>query len=161
MSKTPLFIAIFVILILGGVIVWIFIFPPEGWKPAPPPQNKEVSETPASLPSGRTTRISEEDTAKLPLITYSSDGFSPRTIRVKEGDSGVNCLVAVLNKDSAPLALGLGKYDPKITPSYASIPTGESMLLDPRFRVAEIIFHNHAKPHHEFSVILEGECQLD
>lgn len=163
MNKAPLFIAIFVIVLLGGVILWVFISPPGGLKPASlsPKASEDVSTAPAPLPSGRATRVSEGDTTKLPLVIFSEAGFSPEVIKVKEGDSGVDCLVAVFNKTSAPLTLGLGTYDSNATSPYSPVPSGGNMIIDPRFRVPEVVFHNRAKPDQKFSVVLEGLCKLD
>ena len=97
------------------------------------------------------------------LIYYRDGRFVPREIKVEnKGDEG-SCFVTIVNNSQENLEIRLGEYknEPYQGPNYDLIPPQGNLILDPRFRIPEVIFYNRNTPSAEFKVILGTGCALD
>jgi len=92
-------------------------------------------------------------------VEYIGGKFVPTHIKLVQSSSG--CFISVANESSASLVLRLSPHSLRddIGVLYSEVKPGEAMLLDPRFRVEKIAFHNHKNPIEEFSVELGEGCR--
>lgn len=133
-------------------------------------------ETPATEPGASSTSSPTPDTTPTPnpgtvhikdkedfpgsAVTYTAQDFSPRTIKIKFNGSYDSCMVSVTNLTKEELVVRLSPHDPKDGWGflYNPIPPNGSLILDPRYRIPKIAFHNHKNPAHEFIVDLDPKC---
>lgn len=102
-----------------------------------------------------TEEIPQEDTTPKATVFYSGNEFTPNNVVVKDA-----CLLEIVNKSEEPLLIRLNPHSEKnnIGVQYPKIAPENSLLLDPRYRIPQIGFHNHGNPNHAFSVTLDKEC---
>lgn len=113
-------------------------------------------------PSGNKTIIQESDT-KSNIVFYRSGLFVPKEIKVENNDGGGSCFITILNESDKNLEIRLSphKNEGDLGPRYDLVIPQGNLVLDPRFRIPEIAFHNHSLPFAEFKVILGKGCTLD
>ena len=94
-------------------------------------------------------------------VSYKNKVFFPASTTVQNQD-GDGCILAIINQDPGSLLIRLSPHSEKDDQGvlYPEIAPGESILIDPRYRIAEIAFHNHRNPNEEFKVILGEGCEL-
>lgn len=142
---------------LGGILVF-------GIKMAIRPDSRptEGYEFQENAESQKTNIVSEEeiDISRNEVI-YKNGAFSPLSITIQNKNTG-SCIVSVGNQGSKPLLIRLSPHSEKDDTGslYPEIPPGESILIDPRYRIPNITFHNHRNPAEEFKVILGEGCTL-
>lgn len=148
------FLIIFAILAVAIIGAFYFDAPVES-----PINSKIESELPEPAPqkeANRTT-ITDEEPAGATVV-YIAGKFIPTDIKLVRASS--DCFISIVNKSSAPLLLRLSPHSPKddVGALYPEVKPGDVMLLDPRFRVEKIAFHNHKNPAEEFLVTLGEGC---
>lgn len=111
-------------------------------------------------PAGASTRIINEREFAGPSLTYASGVFSPKEFTIKQNDTGDGCLIRIFNQSSQALNIRLSPHSPKDDRGfhYSAIPPGSAGIIDPRYRLPDVAFHNHDKPDEEFSVHLDESC---
>lgn len=121
--------------------------------------NEEEKQT---EPSGNKTIIQESD-PKSNNIFYRSGSFSPKEVKVENKNGEGSCFITVFNGSDKNLEIRLSphKSENDLGPRYDLIIPQGNLILDPRFRIPEIIFHDHNLPSAEFKVILGEGCTLD
>ncbi len=161
MSRNAIFVAAIGGVVMLAVIVFVMLrlasAPEETHQASPEPRA-----APSSPPSQDTPQVQISDEALTgPTVYYTKTGFFPPEVSVKVASGG--CIVQIINQTSESLTLRLSPYDPKgVTgPQYEPVPTGGAILIDPRFRVPEIAFHDRVHPDKEFSVTLGTGCKLE
>ena len=124
------------------------------------PQNYETNIEPES--SGNQVIIQNSD-PNSHLIYYRSGAFTPKEVRVENINGEGSCLITIFNDSEKELEIRLSphKNEGDRGPHYDLIPSQGNLILDPRFRIPEIAFHNHNLPSAEFKVILGKGCVLD
>ena len=164
LKKSILFISLCV-LFIGGVIYSVLYLLPsyekkenKGWR-MPEIQSGEKYSPPLSENTA-TTRISEERKFKEAVVRYKNGRFLPQEVILGQGDYGADCLITVINESSKPLTLRLSPHTERTDwgAQYDVIPSQGKLIIDPRFRIPKIAFHNHEKPVEEFSVNLGPVC---
>jgi|SRR3989344_1752847 len=109
------------------------------------------------------TRIVPENQPNLSKrsVFYMGSKFTPQSITIQNKDND-GCILSLTNQDLKPLLIRLSPHSEKDDRGvlYPEILPGESMLIDPRYRIPEIAFHNHKNPHEEFRVVLGESCVL-
>ncbi len=165
MSKNALFFVIIGAVVLLAVAVFFILRTlPGGEKDSKDsleePPSPALLQVPAA--TGPKTTISDE-APRESVIRYTLSGFIPQEIMV--GVTGQEaCVITIVNETNESLVLRLGPYDPDdaIGPQYDAVDPGESILIDPRFRIPEIAYHDRAHPERgEFSIILGAGCALE
>lgn len=148
-ASNKIFIAVLGAAIVLGGLVFLSREEPKITKT----ENVEKSKTPEA---GVTKIVDSAPTSGM--VVYENGKFSPS--RVNLGDTESNCVISVMNKSAAPLLVRLSPHSPTDSQGvlYPEIQPGQSMLLDPRFRIPAIAFHNHRNPREEFSVDLGSVC---
>lgn len=129
-------------------------------KPVNSPVNKEQEKQ--TEPFGNKTIIQENDT-KSNTVFYRSGSFIPKEIKVKNKNGEGSCFITIFNESDKNLEIRLSphKNEGDFGPRYDLVLPQGSLILDPRFRIPEIAFHNHNSPSAEFKVILGEGCTLD
>lgn len=91
-------------------------------------------------------------------VTYRDGVFSPNKITINEE---LDCVLSVSNIGDKTLKLGLNPHSEKGDPGviHPDTPPGETILVDPRYRIERIAFHDHNNPANELEVELEGLCK--
>lgn len=127
--------------------------------PAPEPVTSPVVPPPAA--SAKTT-ITEEDTDIVTVRYRATDGFSPKQITITSAGLRA-CIFRVINESNTPLTIRLSPHRPQDDwgSPYPPIPSHGESLIDPRYRLDRIAFHNHEKPAEELRVSLEEACKLE
>lgn len=127
---------------------------------------------PASLPPTtsststihtNTTKVQENAPALTSTVVYTASGFTPAVVVVRDNNDHTGCFVAVFNKSVSALTIRLSPYssEDNLGVLYPPIPPGQSVLIDPRYRVPKIAFHNHTNPAQEFSVAFDQTCSSE
>lgn len=129
-------------------------------KPADNPANNEAEKQ--TEPSGNKTIIQGSDT-KSNIIFYRSGAFTPKEIKVENNNGEGSCFITIFNESDKNLEIRLSphKNEGDQGPRYDLVLSQGSLILDPRFRISEIAFHNHNLPSAEFKVVLGEGCTLD
>lgn len=129
-------------------------------KPVDNPANKEPEKQ--TEPSGNKTIIQESNT-KSNIVFYRSGSFAPKEIKVENQNNEGSCFITIFNESDKNLEIRLSphKNEGDQGPRYDIISSQGNLILDPRFRIPEIAFHNHNFPSAEFKVILGEGCILD
>lgn len=125
----------------------------------PQPASKEIS-APVET-RGSVNRIVPEEEFDGSIIQYSEEnGFIPNRIKIKPEESGLGCFIKIVNKSVKPLTIRLSPHSSKDNHGflYPSIPPGEDSIIDPRYRIEKIAFHNHEKPKDDFFVDMNSQC---
>jgi len=94
-------------------------------------------------------------------VTYSDSGFDKKELTIKD-KVGLGCVVKVVNSSTNPLKIGLSPHKEPADPGpmFDPIPTGKSLLFDPRFSgYTQLSYHNHENPSEEFLVKFDPSCQ--
>lgn len=119
-------------------------------------QSREVRE----VKSGGTTRIVEEKEFTGASSTYASGTFSPQKLTVRQNENGDGCLIRIFNKSGRALTIRLSPHSVKDDRGfqYSPILSGGVGIIDPRYHLSDVAFHNHEKPTEEFSVHLDESC---
>ncbi|MBI2640528.1 MAG: hypothetical protein HYW91_01420 [Candidatus Sungbacteria bacterium] len=117
----------------------------------------------SNLPRGSTVGIKSGEEAPAATIQYFASGFSPKKILLRQDTGGYGCLLQIVNASNQSLIIRLSPHSDKDEQGFAydPIPAGGISLIDPRYRIPKIAFHNHEKPDEEFSVELGEGCKLD
>ena len=92
------------------------------------------------------------------VVEYKNGIFTPSVIKI---DKSMGCILGVINASNKVLKLGLSPHAEKGDTgfSYTETPPGETILVDPRYRIDKIAFHDHNHPGSELQVQLEGTCK--
>lgn len=154
-----------ILLIVSGVVVFFglgafFLFRsiPQAAKEdlSGPSRSQEARE----VQSGGGTRIVEEQEFSGSSVIYTSGIFSPASITIKENAIGDGCLIRIFNKGDHTLTIRLSPHSAKDDRGfqYSPILSGGAGIIDPRYHLSDVAFHNHEKPVEEFSVHLEKSC---
>lgn len=124
-----------------------------------PPKNEAGRQIKSS---GNQTTIQESD-PKNHLIFYRSGVFTPSKVRVENIDGKGSCFITIFNDSVENLKIGLSphKKEGDQGPDYNFISPKSSLILDPRFRIPKVAFHNHNLPSAEFKITLGKGCMLD
>ncbi|GEM_PF-6990970 len=166
MEKTALYIAgaaLLVLLALTFALTQLNTFNSLNQKPtnsnslpntsSPKKEGTQESNTSSKTSVGEAT--SDQNT-----ILYSDAGFQPSKVNLKNAKSSEDCLLRIENQSQTALLLRLSPYSPTDNQGfpYNVILTGKSGVIDPRYRIEKITFHNRNKPTDEFEVVLGGLC---
>src|SRR3989338_4806036 len=96
-------------------------------------------------------------------VHYTGEKFVPSQKTLSQNDAGEGCFLTIVNESEEKLAIRLGPHNPEgddpVFP-YSPIPPGESLTLDPRYRIERISLHNHLKPGPEVVIHLDPSCTL-
>lgn len=113
--------------------------------------------------TGPVTRIKSADEASMAMVRYSVDGFSPQKIMLRQNAEGLGCFVKIINESAGTLNIHLSPHSISDARGflYGPILPNDSLMIDPRYRIDKIAFHNHEKPDDEFSVELGEGCKLE
>ena len=106
------------------------------------------------------TRITDKEKLSNLAIRHSEKGFVPTRIKVSREMPEGSCLIRIINEGALPLIIRLSPHHPKDDWGvlYPPIPSKSSSIIDPRYRIETIAFHNHEKPSEEFKVDLDSQC---
>jgi hypothetical protein len=151
--------SIFIKLIIGVVLIGVAIFVVFRHGGETDKDIRTVAPVPEEEKKDNNTTMISGDNFSGPVVRYTGAEFVPQEILLTPENGG--CLVTVLNEDRQDLTVRLGPHnlegnDPGF--SYDSVPPGEAQIIDPRYRIDEISFHNHARPGPDFSVTLDSLC---
>ncbi len=153
------------ILIISGVVVLLgfgafFLF-----RSVPQATQEDLSGLPRQqeareVKSGGGTRIIEEREFGGLSVIYNSGVFSPKSITLKETGTGDGCLIRISNVSKSPLIIRLSPHSAKDDRGfqYSPILPGSAGIIDPRYHLADVSFHNHERPVEEFSAHLDESC---
>lgn len=95
-------------------------------------------------------------------IIYTSDGFAPKNVTIKQSDD-IGCLITVVNKSPLAIRVGVNPHDEKGDPGvdYGILGPGGTGVMDVRYTGLDgLTLHDHLNPAHEFSVIYGEGCVL-
>lgn len=114
---------------------------------------------------GTETRAVSENNLVLPTITYREHRFAPITTALEQNASSTGCVIQVTNQSNAPLIIRLSPHEKALKGNhggqYDPVPPKGSIIIDPRFDLGYVSFHNHAKPSEEFHVRIGNSCRSD
>lgn len=114
------------------------------------------------IPSGTETKILDQNPEKsdFPTIFYSGEEFSPKKINVVFKEDGTGCLFMLKNQSVKELLIRLSPYSKEDTYGfpYPVVPPQSFSLIDPRYHIADLEFHDHNAPEHSFAVHLDSGC---
>jgi hypothetical protein len=115
-------------------------------------------ETPASVREEQKINAIIDGQEAGEVVTYQDGIFSPSKIKIGERS---NCILAIANTGNGILKLGLSPHNERgdLGVIYNETPPGETILLDPRYRIERIAYHDHNRPAKELEVELEGACR--
>jgi len=112
---------------------------------------------------GANTEVKPSDDFVGQVIHYTDQGFSTPQLFMKQDYSGLGCLLQIKNKSGDALVLRLGPYPKSLQNNYGqqyeSLPSGESMIIDPRYGRTQEEFLNLSNPEQKFSVKFDSSCQ--
>lgn len=153
-KNNTVFFFVACLLVLGGLVIFFL-----GQKESPEVSTPASNEKEASAVEAGVTKIVDEP-PKSGSVVYENGKFFPKAVILQGGEGG--CLVSVQNKSSEPLLVRLSPHDPadRQGMQYPEIPPGQSILIDPRFRIPTIAFHNHKNPAEEFLVDPGNACKI-
>lgn len=112
--------------------------------------------------AGPVTKIKSVDESFMAVVRYSSEGFLPKRVTLRQNTEGLGCFIKIANGSDRPLSIHLSPHSISDERGflYGPILPNDSLMIDPRYRIDKIAFHNHEKPDDEFSVELGEECKL-
>ncbi len=151
MANSKFFITIAaVIIVAGAVFLW------SKYVEAPASLYEEQKINAGDSGSNSVKIIDGQETEEV--VRYQDGSFSINKIKIN-GSS--NCVLAIANAGKETLKLGLSPHNEKGDPGviYNETPPGEKILVDPRYRIERIAYHDHNRPAKELVVELEGVCK--
>lgn len=152
-ANSNFFIAIFaVVAIATAIFLW------RGFREERIPIRQELKLQDKD-PAANSVKVVDDQEISAGVVEYKNGIFVPGTIKI---DENMGCLLAIINRGSEKFKLGLSPHDEKgdLGVDYTEIPPGESILLDPRYRIERIAFHDHNYPTGgELEVDLGGVCK--
>lgn len=122
-------------------------------------QKEQLSTPPINGPQIRI--VDPSDGGDFVTVEYRDNGFTPKSVTLKQNESGLGCLLKIVNKSSKELLLRLSPYDPEGRRGFSFSPAapGESIKIDPRHgSLNPLSFHNRHDPTKEFTVTLDRNC---
>lgn len=128
------------------------------------PEETDLPEEQFSAPSvdGPEIRVvAPSDDSDFATVEYTDSGFTPISLELKQNESGLGCLLKIVNNSSGELLLRLSPYDPegKRGFSFSPVAPGEAIKIDPRHgSLNPLSFHNRHDPSKEFTVTLDSNC---
>lgn len=156
----------FFFLLIGGVVlVAVMVFAAlRTFGGVPVTETGEPSAPMQDVKSGSETATAIVDGSPMGIgVRYTSTGFIPEKIAVSTDEGGL-CLTPVVNETNESLILRLGPADKSGSsgPQYEAVHPGESVIIDPRFRIPEVSFFDFSHPERgSFSVALGTGCMLE
>ncbi len=131
--------------------------------PAPTPTPTfEHRVSPEVLPSSSpAVRVVPDQADSIPSVRYDGVSFSPSAVTVDGKGIDGACAVRIENKSREPLTIRLGPASVQENRgfSYAPIPTGQFLLIDPRYHLPVESFYSREHPMIAFEVRVEGVCR--
>jgi hypothetical protein len=108
--------------------------------------------------------VSPPDNKPLtPDVRYTGKEFIPARVTLSQHADVTECFLTVINESTEELIIRLGPHNPDGEDPgfpYSPIPPGESLVIDPRYRIEKISLHNHLDPEPEIIVELDQSCLL-
>lgn len=159
------FTSILIIVLLAGIgsfLIYEFVRPSgiqsENNLSKVTPESGQSSNVTKS--TGASTKIQEKIAPSGQVVEYTPGGFSPKVIEVKANKGNIDCLLGIFNKSPDSLLIRLSPHSLRDDYGflYPEILPGETSIIDPRYRIPKIAFHNHQRPSEEFVVILGEGC---
>lgn len=129
-------------------------------QPSGPVESQTQKSSGSPLRGGSQTTIRDNAELETAVVTYDGSKFSPEKVSITSEPGNQSCLLTVVNKSFVPLSIRLSPHDPKDERGfpYPAVLPGEQSIIDPRYRIPEISFHNHEKPNESFSISLAEGC---
>lgn len=166
LKSSILFIALFLLFISGVIYSVLYLLPSYEKKESVGGEIQQIKSgerynQPFSENTA-TTKISEERKFKEAVVRYKNGGFLSQEVILGQDDYGADCLITVINESPKPLTIRLSPHTERTDwgAQYDAIPPQGELIIDPRFRIPKIAFHNHEKPSEEFSVNLGEPCTI-
>lgn len=166
MLKKSILLASLFLLFIGGIIYLLSSSSPEKtligsgnlFEGTP----KETLDAPNVSGRGATHKIIDKEGLDKTEIIYKNGKFFPAVVTLEQDNSGIGCLITIVNRSEAPLTIRLSPHTERTDwgAQYDAIPPRGELIIDPRFRIPKIAFHNHGKPSEEFSVNLRSSCAI-
>ena len=106
------------------------------------------------------TRVKSKEDFIGPTVLYSGDKFFPANLTLTGKPEGSGCLLMILNESQNTLVVRLSPHSVKDDWGFPYLPIspGAQSVIDPRYHMADVAFHNHEKPSEEFSMHLAEPC---
>lgn len=161
-NKQTLLVALFLLILLGiGGFILIFILPPylETSNKISPPKDTfySLKNIPTQAPS---VKILPSTSFKGPVVKYENGFFYPSKLTLDNNEAGGWCLLSVFNGGQSDLIIRLNPHKEVGDTGFAYEPVlpGKSLVIDPRYNIPDVVFHNHKKPGAQFFVHLNPPC---
>ena len=143
-----------------------FILVQEGKRnPRIPADSRLAPQKPGINVQNTQTRAIPQGKLVLPTINYRDHHFTPVTTALEQNAQGTGCVIQVVNQSDTPLAIRLSPHEKALKGNYGGqydpVPPGKSIIIDPRFDLGYVSFHNHAIPREEFHVRIGNSCRSD
>lgn len=163
MDQKSVFIYIGVFVIFFLVIAAVTIFLKHNALQETKLQEKEaesiLNTEPIAPQKGNSPEI-PTDNIKKPVVTYRTSGFSSSVVMVEEHDSD-GCFITIQNESPRELLIRLSPHTEADNwgSQYPPIEPGGELIIDPRYRITSVAFHNHKNPKEEFMVNFGAGCR--
>jgi hypothetical protein len=128
-----------------------------------PPARDYIPQERTTTPSfeNQPVRIITPSDNDFTTIEYKNNGFFPAAVELRQNESGLGCLLKIINNSDRELLLRLSPYDPSDRRgfSFKAVEPGGSIKIDPRHGTSTVLlFHNRHRPADEFTVKLDKNC---
>lgn len=153
--KDNFFIILVVGIVLAGSSVFLLMrFLSEDTPVVQPEKTREETEKIVPQPASN-PRTSD--------VRYTGKEFIPARVTLSQHADGTGCFLTIVNESREELIIRLGPHNPGGEDQgfpYSPILPGESLVIDPRYRIEKISLHNHLNPEPEIIVELDQSCLL-